>query len=484
MTNRYRDEAEGLLDGSWARADHGDVPAGKRSLTQGLSARPIVFRVESAEAARELGAAFGRRDGNGVAEGAEARVDRAASGSGEPLRADVRDRFETSLGADLSSVRVHRSAASAEASAAVGAKAYTVGNDIHFAAGQYQPDDPFGMHLLAHEVAHTQQQAGGSARRQHKLEVSAPGDHAEVEADRAADAMVAGAPAVVDSSARALGRAPAEPAPANGPGKATVEVEAMNDGPFKLTISTSTDTEGNREITVAGSVTAGFGPFPIGASPFSWKAEVGGKVSGTLAAKKGEDIGAISLSAQASGALTIHGGIPHVGTAFGGGELTVGAPVISLSKGAGGWSGKLMGPIALGVAPIVGIESEPLGAKYQVDIIQIALAEIHSFSPLNVKPGASLVALGKKLNDIVGKINAALIIVGAKDMPTLKRVGAGGMPGLTAFIAAAKKKEAAATEARHTKQNAEYNEEHNPNAQRSSQNPDDLAELDRCEPPA
>jgi hypothetical protein len=170
---------------------------GKRSMTQGLTPRAIIFRVESAEAARELGAAFGPRDHNGVAAGAEDAVERAAGGGGEPLRADVRERFESSLGADLSAVRVHTGGESAEASSAVGAKAYTVGNDIHFGAGQYRPDDPFGLHLLAHEVAHTQQQAAGTPHRQNKLEVSTPTDSAEVEADRAADAMVSGAPAEV-----------------------------------------------------------------------------------------------------------------------------------------------------------------------------------------------------------------------------------------------------------------------------------------------
>jgi hypothetical protein len=133
------------------------------------------------------------RDANGVAADADGAVARASSSSsGAPLPDDVRGRFESSLGADLSGVRVHTGAASAEAASAVGAKAYTVGNDIHFAEGRYAPADPFGIHLLAHEVAHTQQQAGGPKTRQHKLEVSSPGDAVEVEADRAADAMVAG----------------------------------------------------------------------------------------------------------------------------------------------------------------------------------------------------------------------------------------------------------------------------------------------------
>src|SRR5262245_2876548 len=84
-----------------------------------------------------------------------AKLARAGGASGAPLPGDVRDRFEGSLGADLSAVRVHTGEASAEASDAVGARAYTLGNDIHFAAGAYQPEDPFGLHLLAHEVAHT-----------------------------------------------------------------------------------------------------------------------------------------------------------------------------------------------------------------------------------------------------------------------------------------------------------------------------------------
>lgn len=135
--------------------------------------------------------------GGAVAGGAEAAVERAAGSSGAPLREDLRARFEGSLGTDLSAVRVHTGATSAQASADVGAKAYAVGSDVHFGAGQYQPDDPFGVHLLAHEVAHTQQQAAGEPHRQHRLAVTEPGDAAEVEADRAADAMVAGAPASI-----------------------------------------------------------------------------------------------------------------------------------------------------------------------------------------------------------------------------------------------------------------------------------------------
>ncbi|HVV87962.1 MAG TPA: DUF922 domain-containing protein, partial [Kofleriaceae bacterium] len=102
--------------------------------------------------------------------------------------------------------------------------------------------DPFGMHLLAHEVAHTVQQSGGRAARQHKLEVSTPADAAEAEADRAADAMVAGRPAQVSGGPTLAARTPApaadpavaggeQAAPENGGGKPAKVVYNIKEGP-------------------------------------------------------------------------------------------------------------------------------------------------------------------------------------------------------------------------------------------------------------
>src|SRR5436190_10431520 len=104
-----------------------------------------------------------RRDGNGVAEGAEQAVGKATMSGGVPLPAQLMRKFESSLSADLGSVRVHTGGDSAEAAAAVGARAYTIGQDIHFADGQYDPEGD--QELLAHEVAHTVQQSGGAARK-------------------------------------------------------------------------------------------------------------------------------------------------------------------------------------------------------------------------------------------------------------------------------------------------------------------------------
>ena len=57
--------------------------------------------------------------------------------------------------------RAHRRGGGCSAQA-VGAQAYTVGNDIVFGAGQYSPGTAAGDHLLAHELAHVGQQGGAA----------------------------------------------------------------------------------------------------------------------------------------------------------------------------------------------------------------------------------------------------------------------------------------------------------------------------------
>jgi hypothetical protein len=133
------------------------------------------------------------RHGDGdVACDAGAALDRASGGSAGSLPADLRERIEASLGSDQSGVRVHTDSAPVEAADGFGALAFAHDQDVYFGAGQYRPGTADGDLLIAHEVAHTVQQRSGSSGPQHKLEVSEPGDHLEVEADHAAAAMVEG----------------------------------------------------------------------------------------------------------------------------------------------------------------------------------------------------------------------------------------------------------------------------------------------------
>lgn len=113
----------------------------------------------------------------------------------------LQSKFESSLGTGLDGVRIHRNARSAAAADSIGARAYTVGNDIHFNKGEYDPDSPRGQTLLAHEVVHAVQQAGIARQVQPKLQVSEPGDSLEREADEAATAIMQGRPAQVTAAA-------------------------------------------------------------------------------------------------------------------------------------------------------------------------------------------------------------------------------------------------------------------------------------------
>jgi outer membrane protein OmpA-like peptidoglycan-associated protein len=91
-------------------------------------------------------------------------------------------------------VRIHDDQVAADSARALSARAYTVGRDIVFGAGEYAPGTAAGRHLLAHELAHVVQQR--RAPRPIKLfAMSEPGDRSEWEAERAAQAITLGATA-------------------------------------------------------------------------------------------------------------------------------------------------------------------------------------------------------------------------------------------------------------------------------------------------
>jgi hypothetical protein len=75
-----------------------------------------------------------------------------------------RARYRTA-GVDFASVRVHWAGAPGDdtdrACRALGARAFTTGQDIYFAAAAFRPDTRGGLWLLAHEVAHVVQQTAG-----------------------------------------------------------------------------------------------------------------------------------------------------------------------------------------------------------------------------------------------------------------------------------------------------------------------------------
>ena len=109
----------------------------------------------------------------------QSAIDSARAG-GQPLETATRDRLAPAFGDSLEQVRVHTDGRAATLARSVAARAFTVGNDIFFAAGQYRPGSSAGDELIAHEATHTLQQRGAPTGE--PLGVSDPGDPLEREA--------------------------------------------------------------------------------------------------------------------------------------------------------------------------------------------------------------------------------------------------------------------------------------------------------------
>jgi len=86
-------------------------------------------------------------------------------GKGAALEDAVRAEMEEKIGADFSAVVVHTDGVADEMCKAINARAFTVGNDVFFASGEYAPDTEAGRKLLAHELTHVVQQSSGIARK-------------------------------------------------------------------------------------------------------------------------------------------------------------------------------------------------------------------------------------------------------------------------------------------------------------------------------
>ena len=104
-----------------------------------------------------------RRDAgqsNSEAVTAPTSVQHALVSSGDPLEPTLRREMEQHFGHDFSTVRVHRGAAAEQSACDVNARAYTVGSNMVFGAGEFSPGTREGRRLLAHELTHVVQQSG------------------------------------------------------------------------------------------------------------------------------------------------------------------------------------------------------------------------------------------------------------------------------------------------------------------------------------
>jgi len=126
------------------------------------------------------------------------------------LDSSARAFFEPRFGLDFSRVRIHTDQRAGASARELNALAYTVGDQVVFASGQYAPRNRPSRELLAHELAHVAQQrdAGIASSSLAGLEVGSVDDPSEHEAETAAQQVLHG----IGLSARATlcssGRAP------------------------------------------------------------------------------------------------------------------------------------------------------------------------------------------------------------------------------------------------------------------------------------
>jgi hypothetical protein len=87
-----------------------------------------------------------------------AEVESVLASTGRPLDRETRRYMESRIGFDFGKVRIHTDARAASSAKTMGSLAYTVGNDVVFASGNYAPNTTQGRRLLAHELTHVVQQ--------------------------------------------------------------------------------------------------------------------------------------------------------------------------------------------------------------------------------------------------------------------------------------------------------------------------------------
>lgn len=142
-------------------------------------------------------------------------VDVTRSVHGRPLPPALQAQMEETFGAGFSDIRVHVGAQAQR----LGAYAFTLGSQLHFAPGQWNPDSAHGRRLLAHELTHVIQQRAGRVRNPFGSGVAVVQDPGlEAEAERMA-LRVSAMPAPARAAPPAPHSAPpSQSAPVRPPG--------------------------------------------------------------------------------------------------------------------------------------------------------------------------------------------------------------------------------------------------------------------------
>lgn len=145
--------------------DRPKAPAQRQSKAEPRKEQDRPEKKALAQGDRAADAQVGAEGGAAPAD-VDAAIQRMRKRPAPGLDPTTRARVENAVGTRLDGIRVHADSAAAEAANTLGARAFTVGQDMFFGQGQFDPGTTQGQRLIAHEAAHTVQQRGGSAAAQ------------------------------------------------------------------------------------------------------------------------------------------------------------------------------------------------------------------------------------------------------------------------------------------------------------------------------
>ena len=120
------------------------------------------------------------------------RADLRKQSSGFLLDSNIRAKLGGHLGFDPGGARLHTGPAAASAARRLNAEAFTIGNDVFFGEGRFDPHTPKGLGLIAHELTHVGQQTGTTGSKA-RFFSEAGGDQMEREAQHTAEHVLANA---------------------------------------------------------------------------------------------------------------------------------------------------------------------------------------------------------------------------------------------------------------------------------------------------
>lgn len=121
--------------------------------------------VSGGKIARKISSGGSGSSGIAVSQQMESQLSQL-QGGGRPMPQGLLSMMENGFGQDFGQVRIHTDTEAADMSSSIGARAFTLGNDIYFNRGQFSPETTEGQRLVAHELTHVVQGIGKVGRKE------------------------------------------------------------------------------------------------------------------------------------------------------------------------------------------------------------------------------------------------------------------------------------------------------------------------------